>query len=432
MKTCRTTQVYGSTSKTLLFLNPGYERDISYLIPMLEGYDIICFAPTDFWGMNPSCTTHIMKMLSRKNLVLYVNPFSSDLAGERRGIWRRVPRKIKSMAKFLRRVGNNFYVFSPWFLPIQGTKTFDALNNLLLRVQLGIVRHITGIHRPLLWIENLRAADMLDYFDPVLTVFHISDLFAECPYTVNRQILRRREEIIINRSDLIICVSQRLQQAKSKSGKKVAYLPHGVDFEFFREADENDAELENLKQVPRPRAGYFGTMTANNDIELLSFCAQKLPHISFVLAGEITGGDYSQLTKLDNVHFLGKVPYEKIPNLCASFDVCMLQWKMNDWIRHCNPLKLFEYMASGRPIVSVPIEEVKQYCELLSIAESKEAFCEAILWEMEHDTPERAKHRIEIARKHSWNNHIEQLSLLIIETRQALSQQKAEPVATLQ
>lgn len=404
---------------------------------MLEGYEIICFAPTDFWGMNPSCTTHIMQRLAERNRVLYINPFSSDLAGGikkgiSKGFVRRIIRKTKSFLTFLRKPHKNLYVFSPWFLPIQGTKTFDALNNLLLRVQLGIVRQITGIHRPLLWIENLRTADMLDCFDPVLTVFHISDLFAECPYTRRRQILRRREEIIMDRSDLIICVSQRLQQAKSKSMKKVVYLPHGVDFERFREAAENGAEPENLKQIPRPRAGYFGTMTANNDIELLLFCARKLPHISFVLAGQITSGDYSQLAKLDNVHLLGKVPYEQIPSLCASFDVCMLQWRMNDWIRHCNPLKLFEYMASGRPIVSVPIEEVKQYCELLSIADGKEAFCEALLWELEHDTPERAKRRIEIAGKHSWNNHIEQLSQLIIETRQALSQQKVVPAAARQ
>jgi glycosyltransferase involved in cell wall biosynthesis len=157
-------------------------------------------------------------------------------------------------------------------------------------------------------------------------------------------------------------------------------------------------------------------MTAHNDIELLLWCARNLPDVSFVFAGQITGGDYSGLKRLDNVYFLGRIPYEKIPKLCASFDVCMLQWKMNEWIRCCNPLKMFEYMASGKPIVSVPIEEAKQYSDIISIAHSKEQFAEAIRWELQNDTTERARKRIEIAKNHSWDEHVEKISELIENT----------------
>jgi glycosyltransferase involved in cell wall biosynthesis len=132
-----------------------------------------------------------------------------------------------------------------------------------------------------------------------------------------------------------------------------------------------------------------------------------------VLAGQITGGDYSQLKQMNNVHFLGRLPYEKIPQLCAFFDVCLLQWKMSEWIECCNPLKMFEYMASGKPIVSVPIKESMQYCDIISIAHNKEQFADAIRWELQNDTQERSCKRIEIAREHSWDKHVDKISELI-------------------
>jgi glycosyltransferase involved in cell wall biosynthesis len=136
-----------------------------------------------------------------------------------------------------------------------------------------------------------------------------------------------------------------------------------------------------------------------------------------VFAGQITGGDYSELLQMPNVYHLGRLPYEKIPSLCAGFDVCMLQWKITEWIKHCNPLKLFEYMASGRPIVSVYIDEVvEKYSDVLSIANNKKKFCDAITWELHNDTTERRNTRIEIAEQHSWDSHIDKLSQIMMDT----------------
>jgi glycosyltransferase involved in cell wall biosynthesis len=95
----------------------------------------------------------------------------------------------------------------------------------------------------------------------------------------------------------------------------------------------------------------------------------------------------------------------------------MLQWKMNEWIKHCNPLKLFEYMASGRPIVSVRIDEVaEKYSDVVSIANNKEEFCDAITWELHNDTPERRNARIKIAEQNSWDSNVEKLSQIIMDS----------------
>jgi glycosyltransferase involved in cell wall biosynthesis len=391
---------------------------------MLENYHIICFAPSDWWAMNPSCTIHIVKRLANKNKVLYVNPFSSDLLGEKKGVSKRILRKIKSIAKWVRNPQRNLYVFSPLFLPLQGNKIIDSFNNALLKAQLTSVCQLLGIKHPILWVENLRAADLLDWFDSQSIIYHISDLFTKSRYIANKQKLQQREEQITAKSDLVICVSKSLYNIKCTQHRNVHYLPHGVDFELFREAVQKEATLPEIAHIRKPIAGYYGTMTANNDIELLSWCTHQLPEVSFVLAGQITSGDYSQLHHLPNVHLLGKLPYDKIPSLCASFDVCMLQWKMTDWIQCCNPLKLMEYMASGKPIVSVPIKEAMQFSDLISITHNKEDFAKAIRWELQNDTRERSRKRIEIAKSHSWDKHAEKISELI-ETAIAAKQNDA-------
>lgn len=314
----------------------------------------------------------------------------------------------------MRNAQNNLHVFSPVFFPLHGSKIIDGFNNALLRIQLKLVCRLIGIQRPILWVENLRAADTLDWFNSQLIVYHVSDLFTTSRYSGNRQKLEEREARIIAKSHLVICVSERLYNIKSARHTNVSYLPHGVDFELFREAAERRQSLDEIAHIKKPIAGYYGTLTANNDIELLAWCARRLPEVSFVLAGQITSGNYSQLSCLPNVHLIRKLPYEKIPALCASFDVCMLQWKMTEWIKCCNPLKLFEYMASGRPIVSVPIAEVEQkYSHIVSIARTKEEFCNAIVWELKNDTSERAALRIQCAEKHSWGMHVERISQLI-------------------
>ena len=384
---------------------------------MLKDQSIICFAPSDWWGMNPSCTTHIMKRLSVSNKILYINPFSSDLLGvtktKRKGFAQRLWRKLKSMTKWLRRPESNLYVFSPLFLPIQGRKSIDMLNNRMLLWQIKLACRLAGISKPILWLENVRAADLLDFFQESVKIYHVSDLFCHDGYVGNKNIQQQRERQVATASDVIICVSKELYSMKEKDYKNVRYLPHGVDFELFQRAANERIVPDEIQNIPHPIAGYFGTLTGSNDISLWEHCAEQLTDVSFVLAGRITGGDYSRLQAMKNVYLLGHVPYEKIPALCASFDVCMLNWKISPWIRSCNPLKMFEYMASGKPIVSVAIQEAEQYNDIISIAENQEEFCRLLGWELTHDTRQRIQKRMDVARQYDWQNNLSVLSAII-------------------
>lgn len=396
---------------------------------MLTGYHIICFGPSDWWTMNPSCATHIARNFAAENKVLYINPPSSDLLGirSRAGLLKRFLRKSKSTLKFIRKPSRNLYVLSPAFIPIQGIAILDSINNAILKIQLRIIMFLLWFKSPLLWVENVRCADIIPAFRWKLVVYHVSDLFENCMYTRNTAKLNERQNYVSKNSDVLICVSQSLYNLKRAENANVHYLPHGVNFELFRSAAENAQTPPELENIPKPIAGYFGTMTQNNDIELLLYCARKLPCVSFVFAGQITGGHYCALRKLPNVYFLGQLPYSRIPAICANFDVCLLQWKMSNWIKHCNPLKTFEYMASGKPIVSVPIDEIADnYSDIISVAKTKEQFRRAILWELRNDTNTRKQKRIELARQNSWQNHSARLGRILTDTIQKRQTREAE------
>lgn len=367
--------------------------------------------------MNPSCTTHIMKRLACANRVLYVNPFSSDLLGvrkgKRKGFSQRLMRKAKSLSRWLRKPQANLSVFSPLFLPIQGKRLVDALNNRFLLGQIRAACRLSGLRNPILWVENIRSADLLPFFPNALKIYHVSDLFSQDGYVANRSIQRQREKQITREADVIICVSRELYALKKEQKDNVFYLPHGVDFDLFYGAAQRQDIWEPLRSIPRPIAGYFGTLTDSNDIALWEYCAEQMPDVSFVLTGRITAGDYSKLASMPNVHLTGFLPYEEIPSLCAGFDVCMLNWRQSPWIYACNPLKAFEYMAAGKPIVSVPIRELEQYQDVVSIARNPEEYVRLLRWELQSDTPSRKQRRIEIAKSHDWRVHFTRLSEIL-------------------
>jgi glycosyltransferase involved in cell wall biosynthesis len=383
----------------------------------LEGQEILCFAPSDWWGMNPSCTTHIMRRLAGANRILYINPFSSDLLGvskgKRKGFSQRLVRKAKSLSRWLRKPQAGLSVFSPLFIPIQGKRFADAVNNRLLLGQIRAACRLSGLQHPILWLENIRAADLLPFFPNALKIYHVSDLFSQDGYVANRSIQQQREARITQEADLIICVSKQLYELKKAQKDNVFYLPHGVDYDLFYRASEEQAVWEPLRHIPRPIAGYFGTLTDSNDIALWEYCARQMPDVSFVLAGRITAGDYSKLASMRNVHLTGFLPYEVIPSLCAGFDVCMLNWKQSPWIYACNPLKAFEYMAAGKPIVSVPIRELEQYQDVVSIARTPEEYVHFLRRELQSDTPLRKQRRREIAQSHDWDIHLSRLAEIL-------------------
>ena len=150
-------------------------------------------------------------------------------------------------------------------------------------------------------------------------------------------------------------------------------IGHGVDLDHF-DARTVAAEPADLATVPRPRVGFFGGIDDYVvDLDLLRRVAVDLPDAELVLVGAATC-PMDDLVALPNVHWLGMKPYEEIPAYGAGFDVAIMPWLQNDWIRFCNPIKTKEYLALGLPVVTTWYPEAVRHRDVMAVAKDADEF----------------------------------------------------------
>ena len=145
-------------------------------------------------------------------------------------------------------------------------------------------------------------------------------------------------------------------------------LRHGVDLELF----SSTAAFEHrcLDSIPAPRVGYFGNIDQRSDFHFIQKLALALPYLSFVFTGPIQD-NISALKKHPNIFFTGAVPYEELPSVVKGWEVCILPYQVNTLTRNINPLKLKEYLATGKPVISTPLPDVCELGDFVKIIEAR-------------------------------------------------------------
>jgi glycosyltransferase involved in cell wall biosynthesis len=160
--------------------------------------------------------------------------------------------------------------------------------------------------------------------------------------------------------------------------RSAEFIDHGCDFDAFAAAGRDPAsEPADVAPIPRPRIGFVGGIDAHTfDPELFLGVARALPEARFVLVGGCSLPE--GWADLPNVHLLGKRDYEQVPGYMAAADVLIMPWNRNDWIQACNPVKLKEYLAVGRAIVSTPFPELDRFEGLVRVADNAGDFAGSV------------------------------------------------------
>ncbi|MCR9218322.1 MAG: glycosyltransferase, partial [bacterium] len=176
---------------------------------------------------------------------------------------------------------------------------------------------------------------------------------------------------------------------------------HGVDFDRFEQAGTSSRDPEDVAPIARPRIGFVGGIDSHTfDPALYVKVARSMPDAQFVLVGGCSLAD--GWCDLPNVHHLGRKPYDQVADYMASFDVLIMPWNQSDWIRACNPVKMKEYLAVGRPVVSTWFPEVERYRDHIAIAIGPDEFVACIRHAIESPgDPEPGRKRVE---SHTWQN----------------------------
>ncbi|MDG4596949.1 MAG: glycosyltransferase [Candidatus Contendobacter sp.] len=220
-----------------------------------------------------------------------------------------------------------------------------------------------------------------------------------------------QEEILVRQSDLVTVTASLLYEKWSSVAQRCVLIRNAVDYVFFREYCSPNRLLED---ITHPIIGYYGALAEWVDFELLSFLAQSRPDWSFVLIGDIFVKDTAGLAKIFNVYMPGRQPYLDMPKFLYHFDVCLIPFKLNNVTHAVDPVKFYEFISAGKPIVSVPLEELKIYSDYIYFASQPEQFLRKIEMALGEIDPDLFNRRVELAQRNDWTSRFEAFSSAII------------------
>lgn len=226
------------------------------------------------------------------------------------------------------------------------------------------------------WSYNPLYSDYFGQFDNATYVFDAVDNWAaHSSYSDKKQMIAQNYERIADQSNVIFTVSDEL---RSVFGSKphVHWIPNGVEIgHFISETEIHDAVIG----LQKPVIGFLGILQDRIDVELLESIAHNNPSCSLVLAGPVWKGfPKERLDQFKNVHFLGSVAYTDIPKLYNGFNVGIIPYKVNEFVKSTNSMKFYEYLAAGLPVVSTNCPGADQFGNYVNIAHSAQEFNELI------------------------------------------------------
>lgn len=249
--------------------------------------------------------------------------------------------------------------------------------------------------------------------NPELTVYHCVDPIIE-PYQTKHGLIS--EDILVKSVDVIISTSKELCNRKARLNKNSYFIPNAANISHSQKALNPELpEAEILNGIKKPVIGYFGAIERRIDYELVKKLIAANPDKSFVFIGPVDSyylkdEDY----KAPNVYIKGAVPYELMPSVLKGFDVAIIPFKKDEVSNNIFPLKLFEYLGSGRPVVSTDFNsDLKDFTfDTVSYCKNASEFTEALNISLQ-DTCELQQKRLAIAADNTWEHRIIEIKDLL-------------------
>ena len=263
-----------------------------------------------------------------------------------------------------------------------------------------------------LWHPQYEAALTVERLS--VSMYHIEDEYSFAPQPPP---MDERELRVIRAVDQVLVHSPQLRERKGWINPNTAYIPNGVDFRLYASPVP---EPPDIASIPHPRIGYTGNLKSQLDWPLLKALAIRHPDWSFVFVGPrdfLTLQDRAivdEMAAQPNVFLLGRKSVRELVAYPQHFDVCVMPYVVNDYTQNIYPLKLHEYLASGRPVVGSPIRSLKEFPALILYAQTIDEWCAALTNALAPaaSAASAVSARREVAKQHDWSEltyHIAQI-----------------------
>jgi len=350
----------------------------------------------------------LMKRCAAHVPVLYINSIvmRKPNIGEGPMFWRRVRRKSASILRGIRRGLDNFWVYSPLSLPVHHIEGMRELNRRLVREQVLRAMHALGMKRSLIWVVCPAACDIALSLPHAAVAYLRTDRY-ECYPGIDAEQIVRYDRTLKRRAEATFYANRRMTADEAPQCRRAVFLDHGVDFDRFATASRSPWRPPEVARIEQPIVGFFGDVDPHLvDVALLDEVVRRLPECRFVFVGTRSAGPLGFAAR-PNVTMVPQRPYEVIAHYGKCFDVAIMPWHENEWIDCCNPIKLKEYLALGKPVVSTPFSELRHYPGVVRVASGADAFVAAIREALADDTVEARQARRERVRDFSWESRLQ-------------------------
>ena len=246
-----------------------------------------------------------------------------------------------------------------------------------------------------------------------LIVYDCMDFHAG--FSTNTGLMLNEEEGLLRDCDLLLTTSTRLaqlMQAKAP-GKPHALVRNGTEVDHFATIPD----VLKVRRDGRPVIGYFGAISEWFDMPLVVSAARERPGWRFILVGSTFGCDVTEAKRVPNIEFVGEVPYAELPQWVHGFDVCLIPFILNELTSCTNPVKVYEYLSAGKPVVATRMPELEAISEQVLLADDNADFVKQLDRALEGSSDEKAAaSRREWASGHSWRARADQLSAAVAST----------------
>lgn len=310
--------------------------------------------------------------------------------------------------KGLRKAEENIYTLSPPPILPFGNKYrwINKINQWLISRTIKRVLKSFGNYPVDLYSFLPNAVDLLPYLKTDKVIYDCVDDHGFFTGFINADVVYQMEKELMAHADASFATAKQLMEDRKGWSDNFHLIPNGAEFEHF-DITTKKANITmpiDIKEVQHPIVGFVGGISDWIDISLITDVAKQMTDVSFVLIGPIAT-QVEQLKELPNVSMLGSKPYQQLPSYIAEFDTCLIPFKINKLTESVNPIKMFEYLSAGKPVISTPLPEVVNYRHVVEIASNKEEMIEAIqktITPAELDEA-RIKRRQQVGKENSWD-----------------------------
>ena len=308
--------------------------------------------------------------------VLYVESLGLRSVQAKSQDFSRILRRLLLGLRFVRQVRPGIWVLSPLVLPGGSHGVALRLNRLMLRCSVSIACWVLRFRSPWLWTYNPLTLLYLPLKGFALSIYHAVDAVQEQP-CMPRSLIESQEARLCRSVDQVFTTSPYLAEQLARHTDRICYEPNVADRDHFSAAmalrqDPGFVDPPELVGIRQPRIGFVGAISSYKlDFGLIRAVALRHPEWHFVFIGPQSEGepstDLSQLFGLSNVHWLGPKPYSQLPRFLAAFQCAWLPLQCNAYTRAMFPMKFFEYLFAGLPVVSTRIHALRSFEAICSL-----------------------------------------------------------------